>query len=214
MIKNNHQLLRTQNFLEDIEHQIEKYRSGLDPNLFDLIVLPLLQQKEKLESEIREYELLLSLDFEAAINGPLSDPIPLENISELLSKLRLTAKLTQSNLAKRLDWEQANVSRFESENYNSHTVSKLIEYSNALGVKFYIVPTLAEEIHNLAIYKADYYDKPKKIKPFRRVVAETTFASADIDPISKHSTDADVYRTMPWEKDISTEIKFAEVAAN
>jgi transcriptional regulator with XRE-family HTH domain len=76
----------------------------------------------------------------------LNKPILIDNISELLSKLRIAANLSQHEMADKLGWEQSNLSRFENENYNSQTISKIVEYVSALGVWLHITPSLTEEI--------------------------------------------------------------------
>ncbi len=144
MIKNSSQLKSAKERLELIRHEIEEYRQEYSSVEFEFYILPLRTEEQELMGEIEEFEKLKELPFEDAIQGPLRAPILIDNIGLLLSKLRLAAKLTQSEMADRLNWEQSNLSRFESENYSSQTISKIVEFASALGVYLYVSPSLTD----------------------------------------------------------------------
>ena len=144
MIRNNSQLARAQEILQRYQIQIqgiqEKY-SGVE---LEMLALPIQEEAVRLENEIQEYELLNTLPFENAVNGILKKPVILEQISDLLTKLRIAAGLSQEELASSMGWKQSNISRFENPNYNSHTIAKVIEYAFNLGIQFKVFPTLVE----------------------------------------------------------------------
>jgi transcriptional regulator with XRE-family HTH domain len=152
MIKNDNQLKSAQSRLEDIKHRIEEYRGKFSGVELELYVTPLCYEEAELRKNIEEYLELQHLTFEDAINGPLSKAHLLDNIGELLTKLRLAAKLTQGELADLMGWEQPNISRFESENYNSQTISKVVEYASTLGVWLHVTPSLSESPQEASIH--------------------------------------------------------------
>lgn len=144
MIKNNAQLERTKQRLRDIRIQAEELRKAHSDADLELRILPLLDEIEELTWEIAEYRLLRELPLEEIVKELLSAPALLDNIGQLLAKMRVGAGLTQSQIAELLDWRQSNVARFESENYTSHTVSKVLDYASALGVYLHVVPSMTE----------------------------------------------------------------------
>lgn len=145
MIKSDSQLknqwLRKKELEQEIRNTYDQYE-GIEAKIlaagFEI-------ELNVLNEEIREYGLLKTLTLQEAINGPLRRTLLLDHVSELLSKLRIAAGLSQSELAKELGWKQSNISRFESENYSSQTLSKIIEYASVLGVWLHVVPALTDE---------------------------------------------------------------------
>jgi transcriptional regulator with XRE-family HTH domain len=144
MIKNDTQAKRAHSRLKRIRDEQkrleEKYR-GIE---LEFWAGSLRDDAAKLQEEIREYELLKSLPFQVVVEAILQEPVLLENISELLTKLRIAAKKTQEEMADMLGWRQSNLSRFESEKYNSQTIGKVSEYVDALNVWLYLTPALVE----------------------------------------------------------------------
>lgn len=53
---------------------------------------------------------------------------------ELISR-RITARMTQKELATKIGVKQSQISRFESSSYENCTVSTLIAYAKAVGMK-------------------------------------------------------------------------------
>src|SRR3990172_7129284 len=145
MIKNNRQLKIAQSKLAEIKQQIEEYHKQYSGVELDLYITPLCYQEAELQRSIEEYLELRRLNFKDAIKGPLDKPFLLDNISELLAKLRIAAKMTQGELADLLGWEQSNLARFESENYSSQTIAKVVEYASALDVWLHVIPSLTEK---------------------------------------------------------------------
>jgi transcriptional regulator with XRE-family HTH domain len=144
MIKSIRQLIEAKRRLRDLRNEIseiDKIYSGIEREMFSV---PYLQELEELEDEISEYEQLSDGTLREALRGLLRKPTLIDDIGQLLAKLRIAANLTQTELAERLGWQQANVSRFENENYHSQTVGKIVEYASSLGVWLYVVPEMTE----------------------------------------------------------------------
>lgn len=146
MIKNNNQYIDARDRLNSVRQSLETYKN--DPNNFDVqFLVPALEiEVGKLEDDIQEYLDLRELPFEIALETVLNRHMLIDNIGELLAKLRMAAKKSQTDLANELGWEQPNLSRFESENYSSQTISKIIEYASALGIYLHVIPSSLEKI--------------------------------------------------------------------
>lgn len=144
MIKNDKQLAsartRKAHYIEQIDQLAAEY-SGLE---LELLVQPLRDQVAKLDGEIEEYERLIGHSLAEAIDTILATPTLIENIGELLARLRIAAGFTQEQLAAKLNWKQSNLSRFESPNYSSQTLNKIVEFSGALGIWLHVFPSANE----------------------------------------------------------------------
>jgi len=162
MIKNNAQLKSTERILDSIRQNIKEFSGKYSAAELDFYIGPLEIEVEELESQIEEYTKLIELPFEQAVKQ--LNPILLDNISELLAKIRISAKITQAEMAERLGWEQANLSRFENENYTSQTISKIIEFASSLGVWLHIIPTLTEELCPIALETQPLFSTQSEIK--------------------------------------------------
>ena len=150
MIKNENQLARARARLHSIqaeEDKLNRQRSGGAP---EYLLLPLRRELAALTRDIAEYEELQRLSLEEAVNGPLSPSVPLENIGELLAKLRIAAGLTQDELAGKLGWEQSNLSRFEGATNGSQTIRKVSEYLDGVGVWLHVIPAMTDDSRVIA----------------------------------------------------------------
>jgi transcriptional regulator with XRE-family HTH domain len=145
MIKNDSQLKRAQKRLEEVQESIKKYRQLYTGADLIFYTTPLTYEEHELSSEIEIYQKLKSLPLEINILEMQNKSHLIDNIGELLTQLRLAAKLTQAQLAEQLGWEQSNLSRFESENYSSQSISKIVEFASALGIWLYVTPSLTEK---------------------------------------------------------------------
>ena len=157
MIKNDTQLTSAKNKLATIQQKISEFAQKYSDVELEFYNGPLEIEVEELESQINEYKMLTELPFEQAIQK--IEPLLIDNMSELLAKLRIAAKLTQEQMAEALEWDQPNISRFENENYNSQTINKIVEYASALGIWLHIYPSLTEqfkpEIKTIIIEKSE-----------------------------------------------------------
>ena len=145
MIKSQYQSLQAQSRLEEISRQIETLPLDFSGMELEILRNPLVSEANELKEEITEFQQLMQLTLEQAVQGILQKPVSLENIGELLAKLRMATGLTQESLANMLGWHQSNLSRFESENYHSQTIAKVVEYADALDVWLYVAPSLDEK---------------------------------------------------------------------
>lgn len=146
MIKNENQLVRVNSRIEKLEQQLNEILAQYSGIELELLYLPISDEIEKLQEEIYEYKSLKKLSLNESIQGLLSEPLLLDNIGELLTKLRIAAGYTQKELASKLGWKQSNISRFENPNYSSQTIAKVIEYANALDVWLQVFPSMTETI--------------------------------------------------------------------
>src|SRR5574341_1136662 len=104
MIKSPIQLKNAEKRLAEIQklmYENSKKYAGLDLEIqnagLDIEEVELLDQ-------IIEYKKLRSLPFSDAISLLFDKPILIDNIGDLLSKIRIAAKLSQSEMAERLGW--------------------------------------------------------------------------------------------------------------
>jgi transcriptional regulator with XRE-family HTH domain len=144
MIKNDLQLKRAKTRLKDIRAEISEYQEEYTGIERDILIYPLMDEKRSILNDIEEFTALRNLPFEKAVVSTLNKPELIDNIGQLLAKLRIAAKLTQQEMAQRLGWDQPNVSRFESETYNSQTIAKVVEYAAALGIWLHVRPSMRE----------------------------------------------------------------------
>ncbi len=151
MIKNEIQAQSTEKRLHEIKKEILEIRGNYPLEEVEFWAWPLEDEALRLQGEIDEYNELKTTKFEIAVEKLLQEPVLLENISDLLAKLRISAKLTQQEMAVKLNWRQPNVSRFENENYSSQSIDKISEYLGALGIWLYVFPSLGERKPTLKI---------------------------------------------------------------
>jgi ribosome-binding protein aMBF1 (putative translation factor) len=93
-------------------------------------------QMNDLQEELKEYEALTS----RSLNQPVV--LNLRSLSELpfaLIKARIAAKLSQKALADRLGIKEQQIQRYEATEYASANLSRVIEISEALGLKLELI---------------------------------------------------------------------------
>lgn len=163
MIKNNAQLTQAKERIRILDEKLNLYKNNLEDFASRSMVISAEKEKRELEGEVEEYISLRDLPFEEAVNTVLHKHMLLDNIGELLSKIRIAAKKSQAELSRDLGWEQSNLSRFESENYSSQTVGKIIEYASSLGVWLHVTPSLEENI--------DFNFSEKFLSQFRKNIS-------------------------------------------
>lgn len=144
MIKNDTQLSTARSRIRELKLELDQLYNQYDGTELELLANPIVDDIEKTTLEIGEYLALQNLDLENAVESVLDAPVQLENIGELLTKLRIAAGYTQHEFASTFGWKQPNLSRFESPNYSSQTLSKIVEYAGALGVWLHVTPSLSE----------------------------------------------------------------------
>lgn len=152
MIKDSRQLDFARRTIRELQEEIKNVKEKYEEHEWEFFIDGPARQIQKLEGEIEEYVGLSSESLEQAVNGRLKKPLLLEEIGELLAKIRIAAGLTQAETAARLGWQQSNLSRFENEDYQSQTIAKIAEYLDEFGVWLYLVPEL-EELDNDIYYQ-------------------------------------------------------------
>jgi transcriptional regulator with XRE-family HTH domain len=155
VIRNRNQLNQARNRLNDVLREVESLSRDYSGMEQEILRTPLIHEIEELREEIAEFQELSQSTLDEATQGILQKPMLLDQIGELLTKLRIAAGFTQAELAARLGWQQPNLSRFESENYNSQTIAKVVEYADSLGVWLHVVPSLTEKPPEV-IYTSTY----------------------------------------------------------
>ncbi|HBK99415.1 MAG TPA: DNA-binding protein [Microcoleaceae bacterium UBA10368] len=88
---------------------------------------------DQLHEEIAEYERLMAWDKSKPIE------IVVENfnrLSEALIKARMTAKMSEEELAEILDIDPERIKEYERKKYQNATLTEILEISLALGLEF------------------------------------------------------------------------------
>ena len=88
---------------------------------------------DQLHEEIAEYERLMAWDKSKPIE------IVVENfnkLSEALIKARIAAKMSEEELADILDIDPERIKEYEKKNYQSATLTEIVNISCALGLEF------------------------------------------------------------------------------
>jgi len=145
MIKNEAQMKRVEARIDQLDQEIKEIESTRPSLEADFLGSQLREELESLRAQLEEYKSLREIPFQEAVYSLLQEPVLLENIGQLLAKVRIAAKLTQLELADRVGWHQSNLSRFESDNYASQSIAKVSELASALGVWLHVVPSLTEK---------------------------------------------------------------------
>lgn len=88
---------------------------------------------DQLHEEITEYERLMAWDKSKPIE------IVVENfnkLSDALIKARMAAKMSEEELAETLDIDPERIKEYEKKNYQSATLTEILDISLALGLEF------------------------------------------------------------------------------
>lgn len=137
MIKNDRQYKITNSQLRKFEEALERLHnepeleSDLHPLLREANMNALASQVEELRELLLEYEHLKS--------GECSI-LELESLEELpiaLIKGRISAKLSQKELADKLGLKEQQIQRYEETNYSAASLTKLIEISKVLNISIH-----------------------------------------------------------------------------
>lgn len=103
--------------------------AGIHPTFIEAELGGLSSQLEDLENELAEYETLQSLE------APVIRVDQLSDLAEGLIAARIASGLSQRELAERMGLKQQQIQRYEAEKYAGASLSRLIEISDALGIK-------------------------------------------------------------------------------
>ena len=94
---------------------------------------PLVCHLEKLESELAEYERLMSCDRTHSIEIVVED---VTKLPDALIKARLAAKMSEKELAEIVNMEEERIKECERKNYQCASFVEILEISCALGLEF------------------------------------------------------------------------------
>lgn len=86
-------------------------------------------QISEFETDIAEYELLRSGKIR------VSEMASLQELPRALIRARIASGMSQSDLAERLNMKPQQIQRYESSNYMSASLARLIEVAGALGIR-------------------------------------------------------------------------------
>lgn len=136
MIKNNRQykltkkqLDRFYSCLQDVENNPPK-DEAIDPLFPKIYAEALKSQISDLEAEIQEYEALTRGDIKTLECSSLAE------LPSLLIKARISTGFSHKELAEKLGLKEQQIQRYEATDYESASLSRLLEISEALGLKF------------------------------------------------------------------------------
>ncbi|SRR6266571_3161832 len=136
MIKNERQLHITKTLLEKLEQDLANVKQSNErPSMRKLQESALIGQIEDLRSQIREYEEIWGS------NKHIPELNSFEDLPNALVRARLSLGLTQKELAERLGLPEQQIQRYESNDYQTASVSRIREVIGALGIK------ISPEVH-------------------------------------------------------------------
>ncbi|MCK4745976.1 MAG: helix-turn-helix transcriptional regulator [Bacteroidales bacterium] len=131
MIKNNKQQRNIQERMIQITNaldELEKQKENIDANLFEL-------NKNALESQLEDLQKELLL-FDSLKSGKLKK-ISIESFAEIyriLISFRIALGWTQRDLASRIGVKEQQIQRYESTDYQSASLHRIIEIINAMDI--------------------------------------------------------------------------------
>lgn len=113
---------------------------------------PLLWQAQKsaLESQLNDLQEEI-VEYEALTTSETSKPIvfaldSIESLPLALIKARIAAKLSQKELAERIGIKEQQIQRYEATDYASANLARVIEVSQALGIKLKTKESIEVEV--------------------------------------------------------------------
>lgn len=145
MIKNQKQASITRDKLNQLLKAKGEYKETGD-SLKDKFTLDSLNSLIKdLEFDLKEYDSLVEGNFHCLKANSLDD------IANVLIAARLAQKLSQRDLAEIVDLKEQQIQRYESTDYETASWTRILEISDALGLKFYfekiiMINTAHEEV--------------------------------------------------------------------
>ena len=155
MIKNQKQLAFSKEQIEKFEKTLietEKTKEDKNPILFKLEKDALNSLLNDLKKEVKEYEDVKTKETIFFENMTLDD------LSKMIIYSRIAEGITQTELADRLGLSQQQINRYESTDYESASLSRVLEIMDSLSINLKINFTISKE--NL---KENSYELPEDI---------------------------------------------------
>ena len=107
---------------------LDKLNSGEDPLRTDIELRAVRAEVRRMEAELNDYSDLKDGRIEPG------NPASLEELPQALIRARIVGGLTHAQLAARLGLKEQQVQRYEASDYESASLSRLIEVAQALRV--------------------------------------------------------------------------------
>ena len=139
MIKNEHQLIVTQSWVEKFQQAIitlyqNEEKRLLDPEGWELLIDSYFAHIKNLRSEIAEYESFKNHNPESPLILQTVN-LSLDDIGEILIKVRIAKKITEKELAALTRLTEEQIIKYENKDYQNASFDTVIEVANALGIK-------------------------------------------------------------------------------
>ncbi len=141
MIKNKKQLAFSKSQLIDLEKKMmdmENASSDKHPIHLKLELDGLRHLIKELRLEIEEYENIVSQHLILFKERTIAD------LSKVLIYARIAEGISQAELARRVEIPQQQINRYEASDYESASLSRIIEIQEALGIELKIDFTIAK----------------------------------------------------------------------
>ena len=133
MIKNQKQASIARNRLVELNkslNELNANQSTLSSAEYKLGVNSIQYLIDDLIKDIKEYEYLINGNFH------ILKPVQLSDINKLLISARIAKKTSQKDLADLLGIQEQQIQRYEANDYESATWTRIQEVASALGIKF------------------------------------------------------------------------------
>ena len=137
MIKNEQQYQHSLDWLQRFEQSISELDSNeklkAEPKRWKLHRDSYQSQVDELKEQITEYERLINCDTKEPLKIKVGS---LNKLPDALIKARIAAKISQKELADRLEIDEHRVKDYEDTDYQCASFVEILEVSTALGVEF------------------------------------------------------------------------------
>lgn len=130
VIKNQHQYRMTKAQLTRLEEALKRVRAAetrLQAALHEAMIAGMEAQVAELRQELEEYDSLKNHDVIAVGS--------FEELPEVLIKARIARGWTQRQLARKLKLKEQQIQRYESVNYRTVSVGRLLDIAQALDIR-------------------------------------------------------------------------------
>jgi len=130
LIKNQHQYRVTKAQLARLEEALKRARTAktsLQPTLHKAMLAGMEAQVAELRQELEEYDSLKNCDVITVGS--------FEELPEVLIKARIARGWTQQQLARKLKLKEQQIQRYESVNYRTVSVGRLLDIADALDIR-------------------------------------------------------------------------------
>jgi ribosome-binding protein aMBF1 (putative translation factor) len=135
MIKNERQLKITKERLKELKASLIRLKRKYKGAEFELYSTGVREHIEQLERELKEYEYFKHQPRVIRAYTPETDRL---DIARAIAGVRISQGMTQAELAEKIQCQQENITRLESEDYQGYTVKQLQKIAEAVGARLEI----------------------------------------------------------------------------